>query len=69
MSNLKHTVFCLPKKNSVMFSLVLQNFRELLDDISQDTFDMNDGVDKFEEKVRATHNILVGLLRNLVICE
>ena len=40
-----------------MFSLVLQNFRELLDDISQDNFDMNDGVDKFEEKVRTTRNI------------
>ena len=52
-----------------MFSLVLQNFRELLDDINRHNFDMNDGIDKFEEKVRTTCNILVGLLRNLAICE
>jgi len=48
-----------------VFSLVLQNFRELLDDINQDNFDMNDGADKFEQKVRTTHDILVGLVKNL----
>ena len=56
----------LSKSNFVMFSLVQQNFRELLDDINRENFDVNDGADKFEEKVRRTCDILVGLVINLV---
>ena len=56
----------LSKSNFVMFSRVQQNFRELLDDINRENFDVNDGADKFEEKVRRTHDILVGLVINLV---
>lgn len=32
-----------------VLSLVQQNFRELLDDLNSDNFDMNDGADKFGE--------------------
>ena len=34
-----------------MFSLIQQNFKELLDDMTSEYFDMNDGGEKFEEMV------------------
>ena len=34
-----------------MFSPIQQNFKELLDDMTCEHFDMNDGGKKFEEKV------------------
>lgn len=37
--------------NLVMFSPIRQKFKELLDDMTSEHFDMNDGAKKFEEKM------------------
>ena len=34
-----------------MFSFIQQNFKELLDDMTSEHFDTNDGAEKFEERV------------------
>ena len=34
-----------------MFSPIRQKFKELLDDMTSEHFDMNDGAKKFEEKM------------------
>ena len=42
-----------------MFLLIQQNFKELLDDMTSEHFDMNDGAEKFEEVVTRLPDILV----------